>query len=61
MLSIPGSLFYFTEMAANAVGKQTAEFKVIGGGMMNWCAISHKMLLKSLLFLEDIGNRFLSH
>ena len=60
MLAIPGSLFYFTEMAANAVGKQTAEFKVIGGGMINWCAISHKMLLKSSLFLEDIGRKSFS-
>lgn len=35
VLAIPGSLFYLAEMAPSAVGEQTAELKVIGGGMMN--------------------------
>ena len=55
MLAIPGSLFYFTEMAPNAVGEQAAEFKVIGGGMMNWCAVqkgnNHALINNSLNFI----------
>ena len=55
MLSIPGSLFYFREMAPNAVGEQAAEFKVIGGGMMNWCAVqkgnNHALITNSLNFI----------
>ena len=39
VLAIPGSLFYFAEMAPSAEGEQTAELKVIGGGMMNWRAV----------------------
>lgn len=55
VLAIPGSLFYFREMAPNGVGEQAAEFKVIGGGMMNWCAvqkgINHALINNSLNFI----------
>lgn len=55
VLAIPGSLFYFREMAPNAVGEQAAEFKVIGGGMMNWCAVqkgnNHALINNSLNFI----------